>query len=175
MEIVVPQEYKSLYTEGGIVKIPSSVLSQRATEVTKFNKALSNKANKMIQTMLKARGLGLAAPQIAWGKRVMIVRSYTLKPKIIINPEILESAGEITTEEGCLSIPGLYGNVTRPSYIHATGVDVNGERFELKLDALGSVVFQHELDHLNGVLFTERADPASFNWKWPQKTSLNMS
>jgi len=104
-----------------------------------------------------APGIGLAAPQIAVQQRVIVVDVSETKdqPIALINPEIIRSAGEITWEEGCLSIPGIYAKVKRPSDIIVRGMNRDGKMIEIEADELLSVCLQHEIDHLNGKLFID--------------------
>lgn len=135
------------------------VLKQRAAEVTDIDSRLATLADGMVETMYAAPGIGLAAPQVGVQKRLFV---YDLGdgsgPKTIINPTISESRGEWTYEEGCLSVPGLYFEITRPKEVHLTGVDLDGNPVSLEADELLARLFQHELDHLDGVLLLEHLD-----------------
>ena len=135
------------------------VLKQRASEITDIDGTLVRLAEDMVQTMYAAPGLGLAAPQVGVQKRLFV---YDLQdgdgPKAVINPVITESDGEWTYEEGCLSVPGLSWEITRPDAILLTGHDLDGNDVALEVDELASRCFQHELDHLDGVLLLERLD-----------------
>lgn len=137
------------------------VLRARASEITDIDGKLAKLADDMLQTMYRAPGLGLAAPQIGVGKRLFV---YDLgpedreDPKVLVNPEIVESDGEWTYPEGCLSIPGLYYEIVRPKVVHLVGRDLDGNEVSVEADELTARLFQHELDHLDGVLMTERMD-----------------
>ena len=135
------------------------VLRQRASEIADIDGTLVRLAEDMVQTMYAAPGLGLAAPQVGVQKRLFV---YDLQdgegPKVVVNPIIGESDGEWTYEEGCLSVPGLSWEITRPDAIHLTGFDLQGNEVSLEVDELASRCFQHELDHLDGVLLLERLD-----------------
>ena len=135
------------------------VLKQRASEVTDIDGTLLRLADDMVQTMYAAPGLGLAAPQVGVQKRLFV---YDLQDgegaKAIVNPVISESDGEWAYEEGCLSVPGLAWEIVRPKAIHLTGHDLEGNEVSLEADELASRCFQHELDHLDGVLLIERLD-----------------
>ena len=132
-------------------------LKQRTGEVTTFDASLSRLASDMITTMYEAPGSGLAANQIGVRKRVFV---YDIGdgPQTIVNPEIIESRGEWTYEEGCLSVPGLYWPIVRPKEVHLRGQDLHGEEILVEGDELLGRVFQHEVDHLDGVLLLERLD-----------------
>ncbi|MFB9330564.1 peptide deformylase [Paenibacillus aurantiacus] len=142
-----------------IVKDPDPVLRERAIEVTKFNANLHKLLDDMAQTMYDAEGVGLAAPQVGISKRVIVVDVGDEKGLIeMVNPEIVERSGEQLGPEGCLSIPNLNGEVRRSQRIKLKGQDRNGNPFELVADDYLARAFQHEVDHLNGVLFTDIAD-----------------
>ncbi|HET6794217.1 MAG TPA: peptide deformylase, partial [Acidimicrobiales bacterium] len=133
------------------------VLKQRAAAVTKFDGALARLVDDMVATMYAAPGVGLAAPQVGVQKR-LFVYDVGDGPQVIANPTISEASGEWTYEEGCLSVPGLYWPIMRPKEVHLTGLDLNGEEVSIEADELLARVFQHEVDHLDGVLLIERLD-----------------
>ena len=138
------------------------VLRASAAEITDIDGKLVKLAHDMLDTMYEAPGLGLAAPQIGVGKRLFV---YDLDPEaradphVLVNPRIVESDGEWTYQEGCLSIPGLSFEIVRPKVVHLVGVDLDGNEVSIEADELTARLFQHELDHLDGVLMTERMDP----------------
>ena len=138
-----------------IRRIGDPVLRQRANEITDVDGRLAQLADDMLQTMYDAPGLGLAGPQVGVQKRIFV---YDVGdgPRTIINPEIRESRGEWTFDEGCLSIPGLSFELVRPKEVHLVGYDLDGNELSIEADELISRCFQHELDHLDGVLFVER-------------------
>jgi len=133
------------------------VLKEKAAEVTDINGSLARLADDMIVTMYEAPGLGLAAPQVGVQKRVFV---YDLQddegPKVLVNPVIAESRGEWEYEEGCLSVPGLAWDIVRPKEVHLTGYDLDGNEVSIEADELQARLFQHELDHLDGVLLLDR-------------------
>ncbi len=137
------------------------VLRAAAAEITDIDGKLVKLAHDMLETMYEAPGLGLAAPQIGVGKRLFV---YDLDPEertspsVLVNPRIVESDGEWTYEEGCLSIPGLSFEIMRPKVVHLVGLDLDGNEVSIEADELTARLFQHELDHLDGVLMTERMD-----------------
>jgi len=137
------------------------ILRTKSVDVKKFDSVLQKFAKDMKATMLKLDGLGLAAPQVGENIRMVIVTmnydSKNASVTTMINPEILSHGDEVEiAEEGCLSIPGIYGNVERPTKITVQFADLNGEKFVLKLDELNARVVQHEIDHLNAILFVDR-------------------
>jgi peptide deformylase len=135
------------------------VLKQRAAEITDVDGTIKKLADAMVDTMYAAPGLGLAAPQVGVQKRLFV---YDLDdgegPKTIVNPTISEARGEWTYDEGCLSVPGLYFPIVRPKEVHLTGFDLDGNEVSIEADELAARLFQHELDHLDGVLLLERLD-----------------
>jgi peptide deformylase len=134
------------------------VLRQRAAEVTDIDDKLVRLADEMLTTMYEAPGLGLAAPQIGVRKR-LFVYDVGEGPKAVLNPTITESDGEWAYDEGCLSVPGLSWEIVRPKQVHLTGIDLDGNELSVEADELVARCFQHELDHLDGVLLLERLDP----------------
>jgi peptide deformylase len=135
------------------------VLKQRASEVADIDGTLARLADDMVVTMHEAPGLGLAAPQVGVQKRLFVYDLYDdAGPKVVVNPSISEHRGEWTYEEGCLSVPGLAWEIVRPKEIHLTGYDLDGNEVSIEADELLARLFQHELDHLDGVLLLERLD-----------------
>jgi peptide deformylase len=135
------------------------VLRQRAREVTDIDAALVRLADDMVDTMYAAPGLGLAATQIGVQQRFFV---YDVGDEtgahIIINPVIEESEGEWLYDEGCLSVPGLSWAIVRPKTVHLTGIDLDGNDVSVEADELLARLYQHELDHLDGVLLIDRLD-----------------
>ena len=134
------------------------VLRQRASEVENIDGTLVRLAEDMITTMYAAPGVGLAAPQVGVQKRVFV---YDIGegPDVLVNPVIDESRGEWTFEEGCLSVPELSWPIVRPKEVHITGFDLDGNEVSLEADELLARLFQHELDHLDGVLLLQHLEP----------------
>ena len=133
------------------------MLKQRAAEVTDIDGRLARLADDMLTTMYDAPGLGLAAPQVGVQKRFFV---YDLGdgPRTLINPVVKESRGEWVYDEGCLSVPGLSCDIVRPKEIHLVGVDLDGNEVSIEADELLGRLFQHELDHLDGMLLLEHLD-----------------
>jgi peptide deformylase len=134
------------------------VLKERTQEVTDIDGAIAALAESMIETMYEAPGSGLAANQVGVQRRIFV---YDIGdgPLAVINPRIVESDGEWTYEEGCLSVPGLSWAIVRPNAVHLVGLDLDGNELSLEATELEGRVFQHELDHLDGILLVERLDP----------------
>ena len=151
-----------------IVTVPQLVLRKKARKVTRFGKDLQSLIDDMIETMRTAPGVGLAAPQVDVSLRVIVVEFAEMvdegeapKPAklyAVVNPEIVRQSDQLATgTEGCLSIPGLVGDVERPDAVIVRGLNRQGNAMRIKADGWLARIFQHEIDHLNGVLFTDLA------------------
>ena len=161
-----------------IVTIPEPVLRRKAHSVDKFDKNLQTLIDDMVETMREAPGVGLAAPQIGLSERLIVVEYYEREedednedaPKkvwAIVNPEIIKASEEtLMGVEGCLSIPNLVGEVERHAAVHVRGMNRHGKPVKVKAEGWLARIFQHEIDHLNGVLFTDRATRV---WQPPQE------
>jgi peptide deformylase len=130
-----------------------------ATDVAEIDSKIAKLVADMIETMYEAPGVGLAAPQVGVEKRLFV---YDIGdgPVTILNPRITESDGEWVYEEGCLSVPGLYFEILRPAQVHLEGIDLDGNEVSIEASELLGRVFQHEVDHLDGILLLERLDEA---------------
>lgn len=115
-------------------------------------------AADMLETMYDAYGVGLAAPQVGILKRIVVIDVDGEHPHILINPEILETSGEQTGDEGCLSLPGKSGTVTRPNYVKVRAFDLDMNQFELEGEGLLARAICHECDHLDGILYTSHVE-----------------
>ena len=145
-----------------IIWVPDPVLKQVAQPVDKVDDDLRKQMDKMLRTMYDAPGIGLAANQVGLLNRVIVVdlskreEEEQGEPLFMVNPEIVKASEEISVmEEGCLSIPGQYAEVERPAEVVARYIDYNGKEQEIEADGLLSHCIQHEIDHLNGVLFID--------------------
>jgi len=139
------------------------VLRQPAEPVDPSDAQLKELVDRMIQVLQDAKGLGLAANQIGVPKQV-IVYDTPEGPQALLNPKIVRREGKEVEIEGCLSIPGLQGEVHRATSITVEGLDLQGNTVRIKAEGLLARVFQHELDHLNGSLFVDHADPDTLQW-----------
>jgi peptide deformylase len=133
------------------------VLRQRSREIENIDGSLVRLVEDMIETMYDAPGVGLAAPQVGVERR-LFVYDVGDGPFAVINPVIVESSGEWTYDEGCLSIPELSWEIVRPNEVHLTGIDLDGNDIDIEADELLGRCFQHEMDHLDGILIVERLD-----------------
>jgi peptide deformylase len=160
-----------------VVTIPDEVLRRKAHKVTNFDKDLSTLIDDMFETMRQAPGVGLAAPQVAISQRVIVVEyaeEEEEKPKsfAVINPEIIKTSAETEMGiEGCLSIPNLVGEVDRFSAIVVKGFNKQGKPVKIKSSGWLARIFQHEIDHLEGILFTDRATRI---WQPPQEETAEL-
>lgn len=142
------------------------VLYRPATRVRDFGPALHQLLDDMLETLREAPGVGLAAPQIGIGQRIAVIEypddeedpENTLRVFELINPEILRQKGEETAQEGCLSLPNLAADVTRSTYVLVRAQDRNGNEVRYKAYDWLARIFQHEIDHLHGMLMTDRAE-----------------
>jgi peptide deformylase len=133
------------------------VLTQVTTEIETIDGRIAALAQTMIETMNEAPGVGLAANQVGVQKRLFVYDKGE-GPHVVVNPKILETDGEWTYEEGCLSVPGLSWEITRANSVHLVGFDLDGNEIDVQTDEYEGRIFQHEMDHLDGVLLIERLD-----------------
>lgn len=171
MHIVVPDEFKHLYEQSPVrpvVKIPAPVLRDKAQAVERISKKTQALIDDMMRVMKKANGVGLAAPQVGVLQRIIVIAPQGVRPTALVNPRILRSEGEQIGEEGCLSIPGLYGDVKRAAKVEVEAYDRQGRRVVYEMEGMPARVVQHEVDHLDGVLFIDKVDPATLHWMDPE-------
>ena len=144
---------------------PDTQLRRRAAPVAEVDGELDAFVGRMFETMYAAPGIGLAATQVGVHRRVVVidVSEDNDSPLVLINPELLHAEGEGEMQEGCLSIPGVYENVKRPSAVRVAAIDRAGEPFELDAEGLLAVCIQHEIDHLEGKLFVDYLSPLKRN------------
>ncbi len=143
-----------------IVKYPDPFLRRTAKTVTDFNDDLKKVVLEMVEVMYQDDGIGLAAPQVGISQRFLVIgKSDNKGHEVYINPEItFFSKNKELGEEGCLSLPQIFGLVRRAKKIHVKYQDINGLTQKVKLSGLDAIVLQHELDHLDGILFIDRAE-----------------
>ena len=140
-----------------ILEYPDERLRTIAKPVVSVDETIKQQVSDMFETMYDAPGIGLAATQVNFHQRTIVIdiSDQCNEPICLINPEIIEKSGEIQWEEGCLSVPDYYGNVIRANDIKVRALNQNGETFELEASEMLSVCIQHEIDHLNGILFVD--------------------
>lgn len=141
-------------------KYGDPVLRKRAEPVAEITPQLRRMIDDMFETMYDEVGIGLAAPQVGISLRLMVVGDDNGRtPRALVNPVIADRGGEITAEEGCLSLPGIFAPVTRSEWVRLEAQDLEGTPVSIRAKGLTARVFQHEMDHLDGVLFIDHLDP----------------
>lgn len=146
-----------------IREIGDPVLNKKCKEVTEITPRVQELIDDMFDTLYEANGVGLAAPQVGILKRIVVVDVTGEDPILLINPKIMETSGEQEGYEGCLSVPGKTGYVTRPNYVKAMAYDENMEPFEIEGTELLARAICHELDHLDGHLYVEKVNGPLLN------------
>ncbi len=146
-----------------IVKYGDPILQKEGEEVTNIDGQMAEFINNMFETMYEAKGVGLAAPQVALSKKLFVMdvsNGKESKDRIVcINPKIVDSKGTIISEEGCLSFPGIYFEVERPEIVTVQAVDLNGKEFTFEASGYSARCVLHENDHINGRVFIEYLSP----------------
>lgn len=132
-----------------------SILAKECRKVEKMTPRIKELIQDMFDTMYEAYGVGLAGPQVGMLKQIVVIDTTGEDPYVLINPEILETSGSQTGDEGCLSVPGMSGMVTRPNYVKVKALDENMEEYILEGEELLARAICHEVDHLHGRLYTE--------------------
>ncbi|NCC64995.1 MAG: peptide deformylase [Spirochaetia bacterium] len=142
-----------------IYTLGEEVIQEKCQPVTTFDNALRILVDAMFETMDQADGVGLAAPQVGVSSRLFVIHIKNTEKRAYINPQIIETSVETeASEEGCLSIPGVWHDVERPARVTVQAQDLEGKVFTVKAEGLLARAIQHETDHLNGVLFIDRLD-----------------
>ena len=143
-------------------KYGDPLLRRRAAPVREITPEIRRIVTDMIETMYDEVGIGLAAPQVGISLRLMVVGDEkTPEANALVNPVIAEQGGEVTSEEGCLSLPGIFAPVTRAEWVKLEAQDLEGKPVSIRASGLAARVYQHEMDHLDGVLFIDRLDPVT--------------
>lgn len=162
---VPPRELEEAWhRHGEIVKLGDPILRTVATPVARISGDVRRLVTRMARILKEANGLGLAAPQVGVSARVIM---YDMGDglRVLVNPQIIGTAGDQDDPpEGCLSIPGLQGKVKRANEVRVKAFDERGRQFHRRATELEARVIQHEIDHLDGILFIDRADPATIEW-----------
>ena len=141
-----------------IREIGDDILNKKCKEVTEMTPRTRQLIEDMLDTMYEANGVGLAAPQVGILKRIVVIDTTGEDPYVLINPRIVESSGEQTGQEGCLSVPGKCGVVTRPNYVKAVALNEDMDPIEVEGTELLARAICHELDHLDGHLYVEKVE-----------------
>ncbi len=153
-----------------IITFPDPALARRSKPVERVTDGIRTLAARMIKTMRKAPGLGLAAPQVGVLKRLIVIdpsagnEDEGGEPLVMVNPEIVETAGEEIDEEGCLSLPDIYADLPRPSFIKASFTNLDGQSGKIETTGAAARLIAHEIDHLDGILFWDRLRPGRRLW-----------
>jgi peptide deformylase len=141
-----------------IITLENPILRQKAKRVTRFDASIKRLVEDMIETMHAARGVGLAAPQVAQSLRILVAE-YEDRKEVLINPQIIKMTGEQIGPEGCLSIPGYVGeNIKRAMLVLVKGRDVNGKEVRIRAEGYFARILQHEIDHLDGILYLDHLE-----------------
>jgi peptide deformylase len=144
-----------------IVYYPDPILLKRASPLVTIDDEVRQKAQEMVPLMALEKGIGLAAPQVGWGVRLLLAQPDPAREvSVLVNPEITRKSGSEWGEEGCLSFPGIWGEVLRAKAVHVRALDLAGEPLEFDAEDLYARVLQHEIDHLDGILFVTKMRPA---------------
>ncbi|MFQ6372555.1 peptide deformylase [Shewanella sp. YIC-542] len=140
-----------------VLRFPDERLRTVAEPVTEFNAALQQQIDDMFETMYTEKGIGLAATQVDFHKQliVMDLQDEVERPKVFINPRLINASGDFCNEEGCLSVPGIYAKVDRAEFVTVKALDRDGNEFTIEADGLFAICIQHEMDHLKGKLFVD--------------------
>ena len=148
-----------------IVKYPNPILRKKATEVKELSEEIKKLAGDMIEIMIESQGIGLAAPQIGESKRIIVVQMEK-GPQVFINPKIIAKSKEKELmEEGCLCFPKLFLEIKRAKKVQIEAVTIAGEKVRIEAEGLLAHIFQHEVDHLDGILFIDRVSFSRKLWR----------
>jgi peptide deformylase len=137
------------------------ILRQKAQPVEAITPEIRKTLSDMLETMYYQVGIGLAAPQVGVSLRIILVDDGPRGPRALLNPAIVDQRGSVRGEEGCLSIPGFFGEVERSEWVRVEAMDAEGRPLSFEAKGLQARVIQHELDHLDGVLFIDRLPPVT--------------
>ena len=152
--------------------LPDPVLRQKSKKVGMVNPAIRKLVDDMVETMHEQGGVGLAAPQVGVLQRVIVIQlPEDEEPRVFVNPEIIRREGEREVEEGCLSIPGYRGLVRRSVRVRAKGLDRSGRLVRIKAEELLAQALEHEVDHLDGVLYIDRLVHRDNLWKIEEQSA----
>lgn len=151
-----------------IILYPNKILREKCDEVKEFDQSLDRTVLDMLDVLYKKNGAGIAAPQVGIKKRIIIIDTGK-SPLILINPRILKKEGKETFEEGCLSFPGIFLKIKRAKKVKVEAQNTKGEKIELEAEGLLTHVLQHEIDHLDGILFI---DKIGFFKRWQLRRKL---
>lgn len=143
-----------------IITIPDPILRQKARPVKKVSKRIRTLTQNMLETMYAADGVGLAAPQVGLAEKVIVI-DVGKGPVVLINPKVISKSGQERDMEGCLSIPGRKAYITRATKVKVIGLNLEGKKIELQGEGVLARAFQHEIEHLDGILFIDHLSEES--------------
>ncbi len=153
--------------------LPDVVLRKKAKRIPVIDQTIVNLANDMVETLVHVKGLGLAAPQVGVSLRLAVFHMAKEEPFVLVNPEVVKRFGEREIVEGCLSIPGYEGRVKRSVRVTVKGMDIQGKPVRINAQEILAQCLEHEIDHLNGVLYIDRIEsPDKFYRIEPKKLDL---
>ena len=141
-----------------ILKHPDPMLRRKAKRVSHVDESLNRLIDDMIETMYQASGAGLAAPQVGVSLKIAVIGMPEEEVIVLVNPEVVKKTGERVVVEGCLSVPGYRGEIKRAEKVTVKALDRNGKAFRIKADDLLAEVLEHEIDHLNGILYIDHLE-----------------
>jgi peptide deformylase len=141
-----------------VLTVPEPILRQKSKRVRTIDGSVRKLADDMIETMHAASGVGLAAPQVGVSLRVIVIGLPEEEDFVLINPEIVRRSGERLVTEGCLSVPGYYGEIKRAQRVTVKGKDLSGKEVRIKAGELLAQALEHEIDHINGVLYIDHLE-----------------
>ena len=141
-----------------ILKHPDPMLRRKAKRVSHIDESLNRLIDDMIETMYQASGAGLAAPQVGVSLKIAVIGMPEEEVIVLVNPEVVKKTGERVVVEGCLSVPGYRGEIKRAEKVTVKALDRNGKAFRIKADDLLAEVLEHEIDHLNGIIYIDHLE-----------------
>lgn len=144
-----------------LVKYPDPLLMEQSVEIVSFGDEITKTVDSMLELMYRCKGIGLAGPQVGLLKRIIVMNPSGKQADelALVNPEVVDSSGEVNYEEGCLSFPGIYAKIERPEHISCVARTLDGREISFDCDGLIARIVLHEIDHLKGVLLVDRMSP----------------
>ena len=157
-----------------LVILPDPRLRAKAKKIRQIDDSVIKLADDMVETMRYHNGVGLAANQVGVLKRIVVIEVPDDSLRVLVNPEIIKKNGEREVEEGCLSVPGYRGLVTRSIWVKARSLNISGSEIRVKADGLLAQALEHEIDHLNGIVYVDHLKSHEDLWKLEQELPLEI-